>query len=67
MKLPERLKSLDPQTRWMIVVIVLLLTMIATRWSYISQTAGTAFRERFAPPDAQHDAPAEHDAPETKP
>lgn len=33
----------------MILVIVLLLIMIATRWVYISHTAGEAFRNRFVP------------------
>ena len=34
----------------MIVVIVLLLSMIATRWRYIGDTVSEAFRRRFVPP-----------------
>lgn len=53
MKLLERFKQLNNQTKWMVVVIVLLLVMIATRWGYISRTAGVAFQQRFAP-DTEH-------------
>ncbi|MEG1864642.1 MAG: hypothetical protein RRY33_03175 [Alistipes sp.] len=37
-------------TEWMmLVVIITLLIMIATRWATISQSAGQAIKNRFVP------------------
>lgn len=40
----------------MIITILLLVVMIATRWGYISMTAGDAVKERFAHPTGQTDS-----------
>ena len=43
----KKLRSLTPMTKWMLVVVLLLLIGIAIRWRHISREAGEAFRERF--------------------
>ena len=56
MKVSEWFKARSTQELTMIVVVVMLLVMIATRWVYISHTAGQAFRQRFVPPTEQADS-----------
>lgn len=55
MKLITWFRAQNLQTKLMIGVIVLLLIMIATRWAYITHTAGVAFRDRFVPPTERVD------------
>jgi hypothetical protein len=50
MKLSDWFRARSLQEILMIVVIVLLLSMIATRWRYIGDTVSEAFRRRFVPP-----------------
>lgn len=50
MKCSEWLRARSLQEVLMVVAIVLLLVMIATRWRYIGSTAREAFRRRFVPP-----------------
>ena len=50
MKLSDSFRARSLQEILMIVVIVLLLSMIATRWRYIGDTVSEAFRRRFVPP-----------------
>lgn len=56
MKLWNWFRARSTQERMMIVVILLLAVMIATRWGYISMTAGNAIKERFAHPTEQADS-----------
>lgn len=50
MKLSDWFRARSLQEILMIVAIVLLLSMILTRWRYIGDTASEAFRRRFVPP-----------------
>lgn len=55
MKLYDWFKSRPTQEKLMIVVIVMLLGMILTRWGSISRLAGDSIRQRFVPPAAEVD------------
>lgn len=56
MKLFQWFKSRSIQEWLMIAVVVMLLLMIATRWAYISHTAGKAIHDRFVPTPEQTDS-----------
>lgn len=53
MKLREWFKSKSTQELLMYAVIAMLVIMIATRWGYISRTAGESVKRRFIPPQEQ--------------
>ncbi|WP_295940407.1 hypothetical protein [uncultured Alistipes sp.] len=56
MKLTQWFKARSTQEKMMIIVVAMLLIMIATRWAYISRTAGQAIKQRFVPPAEQVDS-----------
>ena len=43
----KKFKALTTTAKWMIVIIIVALIAIATRWRYICEEAGEAFRNRF--------------------
>lgn len=58
-KLVRWIKNRSVQEWLMIVAILMLLIMVATRWNQIGKTAGNAFRDRFKPDVEQTVRPSE--------
>ncbi|MEG0789904.1 MAG: hypothetical protein RRY23_00995 [Alistipes sp.] len=56
MKLWNWIRSRSREEILMIIVIVTLVIMIATRWAYISHEAGLSIKERFVPPAERADS-----------
>ena len=46
----KKLKVLPAGAKWMIVLIIVALICIATRWEYIRDEASEAFKSRFERP-----------------
>lgn len=47
MKLTEKFKAMSKQEKTMIIIVLLLLICIITRWDYIKTEAGEAFKVRI--------------------
>lgn len=56
-KLVHWIKNRSTQEWLMIVAILMLLIMVASRWNQIGKTAGNAFRDRFKPDVEQVEHP----------